>query len=102
MRLNAVERPRPLRPLGSGVASPDLECVRVRIKMQGLNAGDHAQFTESWDVVRRDGLDMLNARAHVAGVIRLTGILVRIERGSHRLIADRVSEDLQAALVQFG
>jgi hypothetical protein len=69
--------------------------------MQRLHAGDYPKFAEAGNVRNGNGLNVLNARPAVAGVIKLRSIFVSIKRGTHAIIADGVGEELQSAVIQL-
>ena len=68
----------------------------------GCCDGDHAQRAEARDVGGVDGLDVLDAVATAAGRRRigLRGVLEGVERRADATVANRVDEDLPAALVE--
>ena len=69
--------------------------------MQRLNARNHSQLSEARNVIGGDGFDMLNPRSRVLCAVGSRSLLVGIQRGSHGLVANRMSEDLKLAIVQF-
>ncbi len=60
--------------------------------MQRLHAGDHAELAEAWDVLRRGGLNVLDAWAAIFGVIYPLGVFVGVEHRAHAQITDGVCE----------
>ena len=84
------------------VGLPDVDLIRRRAAVVRLLRRDHAERAEARDVRGVDGLDVLDAVAAAAGGRRigLGGVLEGVERRADAAIADRVDEDLPAALVE--
>ena len=69
--------------------------------MQGLHAGDHAEFAEARDVRGGCVLDVLDAVAGIFGSVYGRGIFVGVEGGANGAIADGVGEDLNSPAVEL-
>ena len=69
--------------------------------MERLHASDDPKLAEAWNVGNGDGFNVFDARAAIASVVPCFGIFIGIQCGAHSVVADRMREKLQAALVQL-
>src|SRR6266403_100226 len=69
--------------------------------MEWLHAGNHPEFAESRNVGGGDGFNVFDARAVIALVVPRFGIFIGIQRRPNAVVANRMREKLQAALVEL-
>ena len=70
--------------------------------MQWLHTGHHAEFAEAVNVLRTDGLDVLDARSGVFCLVYFCSLLVGIERQTDCFVSDGMRKNLKAATVKGG
>jgi len=69
--------------------------------VERLHAGDDSKLAESRNVRGGDSFNVLDARPSIMSVVPRFGIFIGVQRRPNGVIADRMREKLQAALVQL-
>src|SRR5213079_575336 len=66
---DAFPDPRAGSTIGAGIPRPNVQRVGVRIRMERLHAGDHAELAESRNVGLRDRFNVLDAWPAIVRVV---------------------------------